>query len=575
VPQTQSQTEPQPEDQGRISERFNAILAADFNLRRIVQTATDAGRELIGAGFGAFFYNLPDKNGESCKLYTLSGAAPEDFSGFPMSGNPGIFVPIFNGERAIRLDDVTQDPRYGQHEPYRGMPPGRLPVRSYLAVPVLSRSGEVLGGLFYGHPQSGIFTARAEGLVEGVARQAAVAIEAERTHNLLMAIVDSSDDAIIGENLDGVITSWNQGAERMFGYTAAEALGRRITLIIPADRYDEEANIIERIKQANRVDRFETVRMGKKETLLDVSLTISPVKDIGGRVVGASKTARDITRTKRLERVLRENEERLRALSDGLEIQVRSRTQELEQRNGEILRQSEQLRDLSRCLLKIQDDERRHIARELHDSVGQLLTVLGMTLAGITAYVTENPSLRKALEDSQDLVRELSREIRTTTYLLHPPLLDDSGLLEAIQWYLDGLAERSGLAVEFNISEDFGRLPADLELAIFRIVQECLTNIHRHSGSKTATIRISRGADGILLEIQDNGKGISDEKLAAIKAHRTGVGITGMHERVCQFKGVMDIQSNGNGATVLAIFPVPNAPLPPSADSLNSSDPVR
>jgi PAS domain S-box-containing protein len=506
-------------------------------------------------------------------------------------------------------------------------------------------------------------------------------MQAERAGDLLAAIVDSSDDAIVSKTLDGVITSWNNSAERMFGYKREEAVGQHITLIIPEDRRDEEVKIAERLRRGERVDHFETVRVRKDGTLLDLSLTISPVKDVAGRVVGASKVARDITERKQVEqalaerarlldlsndaifvrdaadrvtywnksaselygysreeavgrvshellrtefpepleriteqlqqdkrwtgelihrhkdgsrivvasrwaldrdgrghqervletnnditqqkqseKALRESEERLRTLSDSLEVQVHARTQELEQRNAEILQQSEQLRELSNRLLKTQDDERRRIARELHDSAGQLITVLGMNLAGIAQRVGQNPSLSETVEDTQNLVQQLSREIRTTSYLLHPPLLDENGLSQAIHWYMQGLKERSDLDIELSIPENFGRLPADLELTIFRIVQEGLTNIHRHSGSKTATIRLSRGADSVLLRIEDHGKGISPEKLVAIRAQRTGVGITGMRERVRHLKGDMDIQSNGTGATISVTFPVPATP---------------
>ena len=381
--------------------------------------------------------------------------------------------------------------------------------------------------------------------------------EVERTTGLLAAIVDSSDDAIISKSLEGVISSWNKGAERMFGYTADEAIGQLITLIIPPDRRQEEAMILERLKRGERVDHFETVRVRKDGTPLDISLTISPVRDGEGRVIGASKVARDVTEQKRAEQALRESKERLRSLADGLETEVRLRTRELERRNAEVLDQSEQLRDLSNRLLRSQDDERRRIARELHDSAGQILTALGMSLGNIGQRVRHDPQLAEGVQDSRELVQQLSKEIRTTSYLLHPPLLDENGLPEAIRWYVQGLEGRSDLKIELCISDTFGRLPCEVEMALFRIVQECLTNIHRHSGSKKAIIRIVRKAEIVSLDIQDEGKGIPAEKLVSIQGQNAGVGIAGIRERVRHLRGTVNIQSNPSGTTISVTLPVP------------------
>jgi PAS domain S-box-containing protein len=522
---------------------------------------------------------------------------------------------------------------------------------------------------------------------------------AERASSLLAAIVSSSDDAIISKNLDGTITSWNKAAERMFGYTAEEAVGKHITLIIPADRRDEETTILQRLKRGERVDHFETIRANKDGTLLDISLTISPVKDGHGGIIGASKVARDITEQKRIERALRESEERfraivettpecvklvardgtllhmnppglamvgaehpemvvgknvyeliaphdremfqdfnervcggergalefdvialdgvfhrmethaaplqmengsvvqlavtrditertrvqdqlrqsqerLRSLADDLEIQVHARTQELEQRNEYVLQQSEQLRELSNRLQQSQDDERRHIARELHDSAGQIIAALGMNLASMTQYVRKNPVLGKTVDDSQHLVQQLNKEIRTTSYLLHPPLLDENGLPEAIRWYVEGLTERSHLIVDLDIAEDFGRLPDDMELAVFRIVQECLTNIHRHSGSKSATIRLSRSAEAVALEIRDAGHGIPSDKLDGIHAQRSGVGIAGMRERVRHFKGVLTILSDAAGTRISVMLPISTTQVADEGNILQEQGPI-
>src|ERR1700724_4433756 len=177
--------------------------------------------------------------------------------------------------------------------------------------------------------------------------------------SLPAAIVDSSDDAIVSKTLEGVITSWNGGAERLFGYTAKEAIGQPITMIIPLDRRDEETRILARLRQGHPIEHFDTVRVRKDGTKVEISLSISPVRDAAGKIIGASKIARDITERKRIERELSESEERFRTLADALETQVQFRTQELRRRNAEIVQQSDQLRYLSGRLMFAQDQERR------------------------------------------------------------------------------------------------------------------------------------------------------------------------------------------------------------------------
>jgi PAS domain S-box-containing protein len=381
-------------------------------------------------------------------------------------------------------------------------------------------------------------------------------LKADKATGLLASIVDSSEDAIISKTLEGIITSWNGGAERLFGYTAKEAIGQPISIIIPADRLGEETTILARLRQGVRIDHFDTTRVRKDGNKLEISLTISPVRDATGNVIGASKIARDISGRKRIERELYESEQRFRALADALDTQVQFRTLELRRRNAEIIQQSDQLRDLSGKLMFAQDEERRRIARELHDSAGQHLAVLGMSLSRIDDYAKSDPArLSKSIKDAQHLIQGLTQEIRTTSYLLHPPMLDETGLSSALRWYIDGLAERSGLSIELDISDTFERLAPETELTIFRLVQECLTNIHRHSGSKTAIIRIVRDSDKIYAEVQDHGKGISQQRLAEMQSQGVGVGIRGMRERVRQSHGELNVDSNALGTKITAIFP--------------------
>jgi signal transduction histidine kinase len=260
-----------------------------------------------------------------------------------------------------------------------------------------------------------------------------------------------------------------------------------------------------------------------------------------------------------LARVRSEANLAIRRLAESLESEVNARTRELEQRNSEVLEQAETLQTLSRSLMHLQDDERRHIARELHDSAGQTLTVLGMKLAALSQLTKQrDASFAKQIseiEEIGEIVQQLTKEIRTTSYLLHPPLLDETGIADALKWYVDGLAGRSDLNIALRLPEDLPRFSRDTELVAFRVVQECLTNIHRHSGSKNAVIDLSF-SDGIIsVKVSDNGKGIPFEKLSEIQSNASGVGIRGMRERVRQLGGRISIASDSSGTTVSFTLP--------------------
>ena len=375
-----------------------------------------------------------------------------------------------------------------------------------------------------------------------VARDITDRKRAERSTALLAAIVDSSDDAIVSKTLDGIITSWNKTAERIFGYLPEEAIGKHITLIIPRERWDEETNIIERVRHGERIDHFQTARRRKDGSLVDVSLTISPVRDSAGNIIGASKVARDITAHVRAAELLRDSEEEFRRLSQSLDTQVRSRTRELQ--------------ELSWQIMRARDEERRHIARELHDSAGQSLAVLGIEVDQLLQKTSSSPELAADIERIRQTVRLLHSEIRTTSYLLHPPLLDESGLQAAISWYAGGLTERTDLPIDVEVSDNLGRPPRDLELAIFRFIQEALTNIHRHASATKAWIVLSRSPSSVTAEVRDNGSGMSPERLRQVRSGGSGVGIRGMRERIRQFQGSMEIHSDSTGTQVSVQIPI-------------------
>jgi signal transduction histidine kinase len=245
----------------------------------------------------------------------------------------------------------------------------------------------------------------------------------------------------------------------------------------------------------------------------------------------------------------------LALLNATLEARVSERTAELRTAN-------ESLRELSARLLKMQDDERRRIARDLHDSVGQLLAAISMNM-GVMEKETDTLSAdaQKAFVENRSFVQQVLQGIRTMSHLLHPPLLDESGLPSALRWYVEEFSQRSGVSVTLEFSPSFERLSSELETAVFRIVQECLGNIHRHSKSATAEIQIAKNGNVVSLEVRDAGHGIPAEKQEQIKfGIRTGVGLRGMRERVAQLGGQLKIDSDTSGTVIAVTLPCTPAP---------------
>ena len=214
-------------------------------------------------------------------------------------------------------------------------------------------------------------------------------------------------------------------------------------------------------------------------------------------------------------------------------------------------------KELSARLLNLQDEERRRIARELHDGVGQLLAAMSMNASRVNGEKANlSPDAARCAEENSKLIEQVSADIRTMSYLFHPPLLDEMGLDSALKWFIEGFAERSKITANLELPTNWERLSQDYELCLFRIAQECLTNIHRHSGSLTALVRLLRSSTEIILEVSDEGKGLDQETQSKISSgETTGVGLRGMRERVRQLGGTVEIRSNGHGTTVIAKVP--------------------
>ena len=194
----------------------------------------------------------------------------------------------------------------------------------------------------------------------------------------------------------------------------------------------------------------------------------------------------------------------------------------------------------------------------MHDGAGQLLAALSMNISAISTDESRlSPGAARNVEESRSLIDQAVSEIRTISHLLHPPLLDEVGLISALNEYVNGFGERSNIRVSLDMPGDLGRLPRDVELSIFRIVQECLTNIHRHSGSATATVHLSHKPGEIQLQVSDQGRGINREIQDKFREGKSsGVGLRGMRERIRQLGGGMQIQSSGNGTSIVVVLPI-------------------
>ncbi len=329
----------------------------------------------------------------------------------------------------------------------------------------------------------------------------------------LAAIVNSTDDAVISKTLDGTVTSWNASAERLYGYKAEEALGKSINIIIPPDHRGEMESILDTIRQGKQVDHLETERIRKNGARLQLEITVSPLRDESGNIIGASAIARDVTERRELE---------------------------------------ESLRQLSARILQAQDEERKRIARELHDTTVQKLALLSMDLAKIKS-AHDPEKLAAVSQHALNLTTECVQELRTLSYVLHPPMLDELGLASALKIYAEGFSQRSGIALDIDVEGEWQRLTPEAEITLFRIAQESLTNVMRHSGSPRAQIRLTRNG-GVKLEVIDEGRGLS-APIESTKSSSVGVGILGMRERLKQLGGSLRIASTATGTTVEARLP--------------------
>ena len=389
--------------------------------------------------------------------------------------------------------------------------------------------------------------------------------QAELALSRLAAIVEFSDDAIIGKDLKGIITSWNNGAKKIFGYSAREMVGTSIMRLIPSARRDEENQILARIRRGEGMRHFDTLRRTKDGRLINVSVTISPIKDAAGKVVGASKVARDISERKQAEAV----QSRMEVLGvSNLKLrreivrreQVEASLKKSEQHQRQLLTHShhmqEQLRQLSRQILLTQEEERREISRELHDVIAQTLTGINVRLAALAKQAATNTTgldrniarTQRLVEKSVDIVHQFARELR-------PAVLDDLGLIPALHSFVKVFSKRTRILVHLKAFAEVEQIGIAQRTVLFRVAQEALTNVARHAHASRVEVSIQKLPDSVCMKIKDDGKSFQVDRVLHAKGSKR-LGLLGMRERLEMVGGHFSVESvQGKGTTFIAQLP--------------------
>jgi PAS domain S-box-containing protein len=359
-----------------------------------------------------------------------------------------------------------------------------------------------------------------------------------------LLVENAPDYAIFMMSPEGRITTWNVGAERIKGYKAAEIIGRHYSTFFPEEdvKAGKPQHILEIAAQEGRTEQ-EGWRVRKDGSRFWVNAVVTALRDHSGELLGFSKITRDVTERMQQQEALRKE------------------VVQKEQARAELSKSEESLRRLSLNLLRTQDEERRRIGREMHDSLGQYLTALKMKLGVLRAKESNlNPETAQQFAQCNSLLEECVKEVRTISYLLYPPMLEEMGLKSAVAWYLDGFSQRSGIKTNFQINETFGRVSRDVELAVFRLLQESLNNAHKHSGTAKVDIKMSRMNGTLHVQVRDYGKGLPETLLSQSGATWMGVGLRGMNERMLQIGGNLSVTNAIPGTLIHATVPAQESP---------------
>lgn len=523
-------------------------IIADLGQRALAQVdlfdlMQEAAR-LTAVALAADFCNIMELIPEKKLLVLRAGMGWEDRSignavnGTGADSQPGYTLLL---QEPVALGDVENETGFG--------------IPSYLKDHGIS-SG--ISTVIHGHEQPfgvlGAYTRKEREFsqedihfLQTIANTLATAIQRKKSEEIsrrLAAIVESSDDAILSKAPDGIILSWNPGAEKMYGYSAEEMVGRSISDLIPPENREELNMILERLRNGLPLDQYETTRIRKDGKRIAVSLTISPIRGRKGKIAGASSIAKEITKQKQAEERLRDSREQLRALSAHLQ--------------------------------SVREEERTRIAREIHDELGQVMTALRIDLSLLTTKLTKSsavisrPVLLKEITSVSNLIDSSIQTIRRIATELRPEVLDHLGLKAAIEWQAQEFQNRTGIDCEI-----FSELDTEIEniessIAIFRILQEALTNIVKHAEASAVQIRIGEKDSYFWMDVIDDGKGIPDEELS----QKVSFGLLGIRERAALLGGEVTITgAAGKGTTVSLRVPLTSLRTPETGEMEHDTNP--
>ena len=372
------------------------------------------------------------------------------------------------------------------------------------------------GSLFWGRLSLSLLNSRPSPLVIAMVEDVTAKKAAEEIQSRQAAIVESSDDAIVSKTLEGIILSWNPGAQQIYGYTASEVVGKPISIIVPSELLDEQKNIHLRLKAGERIEHYETVRVTKSGKTINVSMRLWPVKDASGVMVGSCAIVRDITEHKVAERTLEE---------------------------------------LTRKLIQAQEQERARIGRELHDDINQRLSMLALELEEIQSHPFE---IQTRTQQIRRQIAEISTDLQALSHELHASKLEYLGVVAGMKGWCRELGERQ--KVEIGFSQKVSTpLPLEMGLPLFRVLQEAVHNAVKHSGTRQIEVQLHEDSDEIHLIVSDSGKGFDVDAAA----RGQGLGLTSMRERVSLVNGSIRIDSTltrGTRIHVRVPFPTEHPP---------------